>query len=59
MFFLGPSKPYTVILDDIYENSGWIVESIAMIACSEACGALVLTVGEVILKLLRRLIGKK
>lgn len=55
MFFLGPSKPYTVILDDIYESSGWIVESIAMIGCSEACGAVVFIIGEVMSKLCYRL----
>ena len=54
MFFLGPSKPYTVILDDIYEECGWIVASAAMIACSEAGGALLLFIGELIRKLVHR-----
>lgn len=50
MFFLGPSKPYMLILNDIYDKCGWVVESSSMIAASEAGGAVVLLVGELIRK---------
>lgn len=45
MFFLGPSRPYTIILDDIYENCGWVTASLAMIIVSEIAGAIVLFAG--------------
>lgn len=54
MFFLGPSKPYMLILNDIYDKCGWIVESTAMIVCSEAGGTVVLLVGAVLRKLGKR-----
>ena len=51
MFFLGPSKPCVMILDDIYEKCGWGVESIVMICCSEAAGALILLVVRLVKKI--------
>ncbi|MCQ2526589.1 MAG: YwaF family protein [Lachnospiraceae bacterium] len=54
MFFLGPGKPYMVIVNDIYDKFGWQFESIAMILCSEAAGALVLFLGELARKLIFR-----
>lgn len=42
MFFLGPAKPYVIILDDIYNKYGWAAESAAMICGSELFGTLIL-----------------
>lgn len=46
MFFLGPSKPCVLILDDICNKFGWIAESIVMILASEIAGMVVLVVEE-------------
>jgi len=48
MFFLGPSKAYVIILEDIYDKCGWVVESIVMICVSEAAAAIVLIAGELV-----------
>lgn len=38
MFFLGPGWPDMLILNDIYQNSGWIPATLGMIGVSEAAG---------------------
>ncbi|MBR3397341.1 MAG: YwaF family protein [Lachnospiraceae bacterium] len=38
MFFLGPGWPDMFILNDIYQNSGWIPATLGMIGVSEAAG---------------------
>lgn len=48
MFFIGPSKAYVIILEDIYDKCGWVVESIVMICVSEAAAAIVLIAGELV-----------
>lgn len=48
MFFLGPSKPCVLVLDDIYRERGWIAASLVMILCSEAAGIFVLLLGNLI-----------
>lgn len=54
MFFLGPSRPNVLILDDIYEKCGWLIESVAMICGSEVAGIIVLLTGAWLRKVFRK-----
>lgn len=54
MFFLGPAKPGTLILDDIHDRFGWIAASLTMITASEMGGLLTLTVGDHFINILHR-----
>ena len=41
MFFIGPTYPCMIILDDIYENVGWIASTLSMMAATTVAAFLI------------------